>query len=235
MSVQAGGLPIAPRAILFDWDNTLVDNWPAVHEALNTTFAAMGHELWTLEETRSRVRKSLRDTFPEMFGDRWTDARKIFYDRFAAVHLEFLDPLPGTGDGLAWLSDAGIYLGVVSNKTGPYLRAEAAQLGWDAYFDKVVGATDAVRDKPDPAPVFMALEDSGIGAGHDVWFVGDGAIDMECAVNAGLTPVAFLQDGTEQELKRHNLAQLVGEKCRVRSMEGLKVLVQECLSPISGQ
>jgi phosphoglycolate phosphatase len=235
MSRAEGGMPVAPRAILFDWDNTLVDNWPAVHEALNTTFTAMGHETWTLAETRARVRKSLRDTFPEMFGERWTDARKIFYDRFAAVHLDFLDPFPGTGEGLAWLADAGLYLGVVSNKTGPYLREEAARLGWDGYFGQVVGATDAVRDKPDPAPVYMALEGSGLAAGTDVWFVGDGAVDVECAVNAGLTPIAFVQDGTEQELKRHNLAQLVNQHSRVRSMEGLIKLVQDCLSPISGQ
>ena len=24
-----------PRAILFDWDNTLVDSWVTIHEALN--------------------------------------------------------------------------------------------------------------------------------------------------------------------------------------------------------
>ena len=24
-----------PRAILFDWDNTLVDSWATIHEALN--------------------------------------------------------------------------------------------------------------------------------------------------------------------------------------------------------
>jgi phosphoglycolate phosphatase len=24
-----------PRAILFDWDNTLVDTWPLIHTAMN--------------------------------------------------------------------------------------------------------------------------------------------------------------------------------------------------------
>ncbi|MEE8084485.1 MAG: HAD hydrolase-like protein, partial [Alphaproteobacteria bacterium] len=76
-----------PRAIIFDWDNTLVDVWPAIHDALNTTFVAMDHPPWSLVETRSRVRESLRDSLPEMFGARWTEARKIFYDRYAAVHL----------------------------------------------------------------------------------------------------------------------------------------------------
>jgi phosphoglycolate phosphatase len=27
-----------PRAILFDWDNTLVDSWAVIHEALVVTF-----------------------------------------------------------------------------------------------------------------------------------------------------------------------------------------------------
>ena len=41
------------------------------------------------------------------------------------------------------LSDSGVYLGVVSNKTGRFLRAELAALGWDHYFGKLVGAGDA--------------------------------------------------------------------------------------------
>ena len=30
-----------PRAILFDWDNTLVDSWATIHEALNVVMTAM--------------------------------------------------------------------------------------------------------------------------------------------------------------------------------------------------
>ena len=59
-----------PRAILFDWDNTLVDNWLAISEALNATLVAMGHPTWSLTETKARVRNSLRDSFPAMFGER---------------------------------------------------------------------------------------------------------------------------------------------------------------------
>jgi phosphoglycolate phosphatase len=229
------GLVPPPRAIIFDWDNTLVDAWPAVHDALNTTLIAMDQPSWTLEETRTRVRKSLRDSFPEMFGARWTEAREIFYDRYAAVHLDHLVPLAGTAEGLAWLAGQGLYLGVVSNKAGSYLRQEAEQLGWDGFFGKIVGATDAESDKPDPAPVEMALDGSGIGAGPEVWFVGDAAIDVQCALNSGLTPVVFLRDGTEAELHRHNLVQFVDTQCRMRGMEGLKKLVQDRFSPISRQ
>ena len=232
--MKSGSVP-PPRAIIFDWDNTLVDAWPAVHDALNTTFVAMDQPTWTLEETRTRVRKSLRDSFPEMFGARWTEAREIFYDRYAAIHLDHLVPLAGTAEGLAWLAGQGLYLGVVSNKAGVYLRQEAERLGWDGFFGKIVGATDAKSDKPDPAPVQMALDGSGISAGPDVWFVGDAAIDVQCALNSGLTPVVFVRDETEAELHRHNLVQFVDTQCRMRGMEGLKKLVQDRFFPISKQ
>jgi len=68
-----------PRAILFDWDNTLVDAWGTIQLALNATLTAMGFPAWTMEETRLKVRASLRDSFPRMFGDRWLEARDIFY------------------------------------------------------------------------------------------------------------------------------------------------------------
>ena len=119
-----------PRAILFDWDNTLVESWGVIHEAMNLTLAAMGHPHWTREETETRVRASLRDTFPAMFGDRWRDAERVFYNSFAAIHLQHLRALPGAGEMLAALAGKGLYLGVVSNKRGEYLRREADHLGW---------------------------------------------------------------------------------------------------------
>ena len=84
-----------PRAILFDWDNTLVDSWATIHEALNFLMRAMDKPEWSLAETREKVRLSLRESFPLHFGDRWEEARDIYLDAFRAIHLERLTPLPG--------------------------------------------------------------------------------------------------------------------------------------------
>lgn len=178
-----------PKAIIFDWDNTLIDSWVVIQDALNATFREFGVSEWTLEQTKARVAKSMRDSFPELFGAEWEAAGKAFYAHFAAIHLDRLTPLPGAADMLAELSEMGIYLGVVSNKTGKLLRLEAQKLGWDKFFGNIVGATDAPRDKPAKDPVMMVLDGSGIEPGRDVWFAGDARIDMECALNAGCTPV----------------------------------------------
>jgi len=188
-----------PRAILFDWDNTLVDSWTTIHEALNTVMAAMGKPLWSLPETKERVRLSLRESFPYHFGDRWEEARKVYLDAFSAIHLDRLSALPGRAELLHGLAAEGIFLGVVSNKTGALLRRELDHLGWAALFGSVVGAGDAAADKPDPAPVLLALAPSGVGAGETVWLVGDTGIDMQCARNSGCVPILLGSETPETE------------------------------------
>lgn len=185
-----------PRAILFDWDNTLVDNWETVRASINAALVAFGMEPWTLVETHARVRRSLRETFPEMFGAEWERARDIFYRTFEAEHLVALRAIDGAGAALAELAQHA-RLAVVSNKQGRLLRREADALGWTAHFHRLVGANDAARDKPDPAPVEMALEGIDIPSRADVWFVGDTALDMQAAHVAGCVPVLF--GNTEQD------------------------------------
>ena len=123
---------VRPHAILFDWDNTLVDSWGTIHEALNAVMVAMDEPPWSLQATKERVRLSLRESFPLYFGDRWEEARRIYLDVFREIHLERLNPLPGRGELLRGLSQDGIFLGVVSNKTGSLLRREAERIGWSA-------------------------------------------------------------------------------------------------------
>jgi len=191
-----------PRAILFDWDNTLVDSWATIHDALNFLMRAMDKPEWSLAETRERVRLSLRESFPLHFGERWEEAREIYLDRFRAIHLDRLTPLPGREAMLRSLVKTGIYLGIVSNKTGPLLRREVERLGWTGFFGGVVGAGDAAADKPACEPVHLALSESGVIPGEEVWFVGDTAIDMQCAQNAGCVAVLLGPPASPEEYSR---------------------------------
>ena len=100
------------------------------------------------------------------------------------------------------LAGQGIYLGVVSNKTGELLRREVAGLGWSELFGRIVGAGDAPADKPACEPVHLALAPSGIPAGDEVWFVGDTAIDMECAQNSGCVAVLLAEAAPPEEFAR---------------------------------
>jgi len=105
-----------PTVLLYDWDNTLVDGWGAITSALNAVFTAFAMPSWTVDDAKARVRRALRESFPEMFGERWEEARDLFYAAFRAQHLDHVRAMPGAGEalaaGLAWPQ------GVVCNKAG---------------------------------------------------------------------------------------------------------------------
>ncbi|MCH2547635.1 MAG: HAD family hydrolase [Alphaproteobacteria bacterium] len=180
-----------PKAIIFDWDNTLVNTWPLIHNALYETFNKYGLTPWSLQETKDNVGHSLRNSFPVLFGENWERAGADYQAFYQRDHLSKLQILPLSEDVLQYLHDKGVYLAVVSNKKGHNLRAEAEHIGWAKYFDKLIGSDDAPNDKPHPDPVYMALEGSGLKAGDEVWFVGDTAVDLECAKNTGCSAVLY--------------------------------------------
>ena len=187
------GLP-RPRALLFDWDNTLVDSWTTIHHALTATFEHLGQTPWSLEEVRQRVRASARDSFPALFGERTEEALDVFYATYERDHLAKLTPLPDSGEMLEALAAKDLPLGVVSNKMGRLLRLEAAHLGWDRHFAGVVGANDAAADKPSVEPIKLALAPCGLSPGPEIWFVGDTDIDMRCAAAGACTRVLIRAD-----------------------------------------
>ena len=183
--------------VLFDWDGTLVDNWPVIHEALGVARKSFGLPPWSLGETLRHVSRSGREGFPKMFGCNWRQASDMFYAAFEARHLEALTLLPGADSCLDRLEEAGFPLAVVSNKNGAYLRREADRLGWTGRFEALVGAGDACRDKPDAAPVSAALNGR-----PGQWLVGDSDTDIRTARNAGLrSALVPYADGPAPALK----------------------------------
>jgi phosphoglycolate phosphatase len=64
-----------------------------------------------------------------------------------------------------------------------------AHLRWDGFFRAAFGAGDAAADKPNPAPLLLALRACAVPASPSAWYVGDTRLDMEAARATGLTAV----------------------------------------------
>lgn len=180
-----------PKAILYDWDNTLADTWPVIYESYCHTLQTLGLPLWTLEETKKRVHRSMRDFFPTIFGEKSEQAMKLYQGYFKEHHLDKLSLLPDSEKMVQQTSEASVYTAIVSNKTGVNLRNEVDHIDWRKYFDAVVGAKDAAEDKPSKAPIEMALEGSGLALDEAIWLIGDSITDIECANNSGITGILY--------------------------------------------
>jgi len=188
-----------PKAILFDWDNTLVDTWRVAYDSINVAREALGLSPLTLHEFWSQPHLSLRDASRDLFGDAFERGEKLFYDAVKKFHLQDLATLEGAEPLLHTLKELGIYTGVVSNKDGTLLRKEVHHLGWSDHFHQVVGSRDAEQDKPSHLPVLAALEKSTVVPSHDVWFVGDSIVDVHCARASGCVPIVVGHGDASQE------------------------------------
>ena len=212
---------LPPRAVLFDWDDTLVDNWSAITDALNSTFAAYDMARISIDEAKRQATRSMRDRFPVIFGAEWQRARDLFLATFEAHHLDQLTIKPGAVSLLDLLRDLRIPVAVVSNKSGSFLRAEADHLRWTERFVSVIGAGDATADKPDPAVVTLALAGAKI-AGEEVddriWLVGDSDVDMACAAATGCTGIRINWNGQLGDVAE-------GQKRTVTTLDELRTLV----------
>ncbi len=182
---------ITPQVVIFDWDNTLINSWNKLHSAVSTTMKQLGMDPWTIEQVKSRMHKSSREFFPEVFKDKWEQARDIYYKSYNDNSGSRVTPLESAEDTLDMLKASGVKMAIISNKTGQYLRSEIESLGWSKYFDSILGAYDLDEDKPSPKPVYHTLEKLGCEVGGHTWFVGDTIVDVECAVNSGCYPILF--------------------------------------------
>lgn len=181
-----------PKAIIFDWDNTLVDTWPLIQTAIDTTMVEMGKEPWGLAKVVDNVHKSMRESFPVIFGKDWEVAGEIYKNTYRSINLNKLRFLPKALDLINKLEEKNILQFVVSNKIGVTLRKEAAALEVDKKFFTLVGSLDASYDKPSKEPVELALLGSDLDPKKDeIWFIGDTVADIDCAYNSGCKPIVF--------------------------------------------
>ncbi len=178
-----------PKAVLFDWDNTLVDTMPLIVLSINQALTHFDMEPWTAEDVKKKTQLSARDSLPVLFGDRWQEALTIYRDFYHQNHLAQLKPFDEALSLLDLLAECGVKIGLVSNKVGDTLRNEVLHLGWEDRFGAMIGSGDADKDKPHADPALLALSQLGVSPAQDVWFVGDATVDWDCAKNAGCLPV----------------------------------------------
>ena len=170
-----------PKAILFDWDNTLVNNWEPIFIAYKETLKKLGLKKKSRSEIIKNAKYSLRETFPRVFKDDWKKAKKIFYVVFKKIHLQKIKPIPKVEKILKIIKEKKITCGVISNKDGNVLRKEINKLGWKKYFKILVGANEAKKDKPSKYPLLLALNKISLKPNRNIWYVGDNDIDVEFA------------------------------------------------------
>jgi phosphoglycolate phosphatase len=190
-----------PKAIIFDWDGTLVDSLPLLFKSHNHVRKTYGYPLWSMEEYKGQMYRSSLDLYPELYGDKADEALDCLYSFFSENHIQNLSIIPGAFECLEFLKQENILMGLVSNKKDEYLKKETHHLGWHLYFEHIVGAGGAAKDKPHPEPVFESLKVIDLAPDKEqIWYVGDTRTDIETAKNANCMSVLLTHGENKQDL-----------------------------------
>jgi HAD superfamily hydrolase (TIGR01509 family) len=180
--------PATLRAVLFDWDGTLVDSADLSFRCYVTVFTRFGVPFDRDAYARTYSPDWYR-TYRLLGLDEatWPEADLLWRSHYASHGAALL---PGAEQALARLAAAGLVLGIVSSGERERVDREHRALGLERFFEVLVCGGDTVERKPHPEPLRLALERLRIPPGEAA-YVGDSPEDVEMARAAGVYAVGI--------------------------------------------
>lgn len=177
----------ALRAVLFDFDGTLADSYPAITASVNHVRSLHGLPPLSVADVKRHVGRGaeylLEHTCP--VGDM---AAKVaaYRAHHPSVLREGTRLLPGVYDTLQALHRRGLRLAVCSNKPVAFTKELLVILAIQDFFNVVLGPEDVGLPKPAPNMLLTALARLHIRA-DEALYVGDMTVDIQTARAAGVT------------------------------------------------
>ena len=188
------------KAVLWDLDDTLLNTLPGRMKALAHAYEMLlGSKTDPVALWVSHRGGTLEDLARKLVGDDYQRFARVYRDRYFALDRN-ISPFDGVEDVLAAILEVEIPMAVVTSKVAWGATDELGETGLLRYFQAVVGFDDTDLHKPDPEPIFTAMERLCLDDPDDILFVGDSPADIWAARNAGCKSVAALWGTLDAEL-----------------------------------
>ncbi|MGB4660207.1 MAG: pyrophosphatase PpaX [Mobilitalea sp.] len=177
------------NTVLFDFDGTIMDTNTVILQSWQHTFRTV--------EGKERPEEDIIGTFgepldvtmekllPQISVEEGVEIyRNYHYDNFT----ELIEVFPGILDLLEELKVRGYKIGIVTSRLRHTTEIGLKKYDMEQYFDAIVTCDDTDKHKPDPEPVYIALERLGSKPEESI-MIGDSMFDILCAKNAGVKAV----------------------------------------------
>lgn len=198
--------PARPRAVLFDWDGTLVDSADLSFRCYAAVFTRFG-----VAFDRDAYARSYSPDWYHTYrllglGEEcWPEADRLWREHYAGTGAALL---PGAAQALARLASAGLTLGIVSSGERERVDREHRALGLGGTFSTLVCGGDTEQRKPHPQPLLTALGRMEVRPEEAV-YVGDSPEDVRMAQAAGVFAVGIPGGFPNQEALRRSGPELL--------------------------
>lgn len=175
--------------VLFDFDGTLmntndliIDSWRHIYRVLEDKDINEAEIIRTFGEPLVRT---MEKAFPHVPLDECVNIYRSYHrDSFG----DRITLFPGIKEMLSELKTLGYKLAVVTSRAGLTTNEAMQKYEIQDYFDVVVTCDDTYKHKPDPEPVFIALNHLDSSPDESI-MIGDSMYDILCARNAGVISV----------------------------------------------
>jgi phosphoglycolate phosphatase len=176
--------------LIFDLDGTLIDSRLDLAHAVNATRAHMGMTELEFERVYSYVGNGAPVLIRRALGEQATEleveeALEFFLEYYREHALDYTRLYPGVKESLERLEAAGKHMAVLTNKPVRMSHAIVEGLGVAGHFFQVYGGNSFDFKKPHPIGVETLMREAGMDRERTV-MVGDSAVDVNTAINAGV-------------------------------------------------
>ena len=213
------------KACIFDLDGTLTDTLESLSYSVNATLREMGLGQITDEQCKAFVGNGARRLLGKSIqaagdpkGERIEEAMEIYGRIFKTYCTYHVAPYDGIVEMLKRLKQDGVQLAVLSNK--PHLQTKSVI---ETYFEAdtfscVQGQKDSIPRKPDPAAVFMIMDELQVSKEECV-YIGDSEVDMRTGNAAGVHTIGVTWGfRSEQVLRESNATYIVENASQINQI-----------------
>lgn len=178
--------------IIFDLDGTLLNTIADLAQSTNYVLHKLGFPVHEESAYNFMVGNGINKLFERALPDgekteqNILRVRKEFLVYYSQHNADMSSPYPGIPELLKTLNENGKKLAVASNKYHDGTRKLVDLYFPEIPFIAVLGQRDGIAPKPDPTIVYDIIREGNFDK-DEILYVGDSGVDMQTAINAGVT------------------------------------------------
>ena len=199
------------KAIIFDFDGTLVDSEKAIYECFQSITKHIAPERESYAKNLL-IGPPLRDTASEILGPKKQDLLDVFVQSFIAMHdeqvIQHTQPYPDVIQVLKQLHIKKIPMAIATNKRFAPTQNLIGHFGWSEYFLSIECSDSQTKIRNKDAMIQDIINQNSSFQGS--FFVGDTVND---GLSANLNQLPFIKAsygyGREQDWSKVNIYQVI--------------------------
>lgn len=180
------------RGVIFDLDGTLIDSAADIIQGMRLTFAQAGFGTLpddyfpdNLHGTSEGIMRSIVSDMGWPMPDDFRALRALYVENYSTLDHRRTHLYDGAAAMLHACRDAGLPMGICTNKVHASALKATEKVGIQSLFDVISGADTWSAAKPSPIPLLETIRMLGLEPAQCLYF-GDTSVDAACAQQAGV-------------------------------------------------